>query len=107
MNKIPLSFEETIHVVRNVSRNLGHPQSVCMARNSSDLHASCRDLDKEKNDKSLQASRCPHFDREEVRGDDLFPMAGEEFFPGCLSTSLWSGLNAVLLQDIADGFERQ
>jgi hypothetical protein len=74
MNQIPLSFDETIHFVRNVSRNLGHPQSVCMARNSSDLHTSCRDLDKEKNDKSLQAGRRSYFDREEVRGDDLFPV---------------------------------
>src|SRR5215813_15029068 len=107
MNQISLSFEETIHIVSKVARNLGHPQSVCVTGNPSDLHTSCRDFNEEKNDKSLQAGWRPHFDREEIRADDLFPMSRDKFFPRRFSNPLWCGLNAVLLQNVRDGFERQ
>src|SRR5215471_6357669 len=41
MNRILLSSEEAIDLIREVSCNLCHPQSIRLARHSSDLDLSC------------------------------------------------------------------
>src|SRR5215831_7849628 len=40
MNEIVLSLEESVHTIGQVAGNLSHPQSIRLARDSSDLNAS-------------------------------------------------------------------
>ena len=97
MNQISLSSEEAIDLIREVSCNLCHPQSIRLSRHSCDLDWSCGEFHEEKNDKPPQTCRCPDLNGEEVRCHDLFPMSGEKFFPRCLSASFRRRLDAVRL----------
>src|SRR6516162_9575024 len=106
MDEVPVSSEKAIDLIGHVSRNLHHPQSVCLLRHSSDLDSSCGEFDEEKNDEPLQTCWRPDLNREEVRCHDLIPMSGEKFFPCCLSASFRRRLDAMLFQDVGNGFKR-
>ena len=53
MHQIAFIFEESVHLIGEIAGNLAHPQSIRPACNSSDLHASSRQIHKEEHDNPL------------------------------------------------------
>src|SRR5215510_1946844 len=100
MDEIALSFEESVDVIGEITRNLRHPQSIRSASDSANLDPPRRQLHKEKDDEPLQAARRPDFYCKEVTGHDLIPMSAEELLPSYLPASFRSPLDAMSFQDV-------
>src|SRR5262245_44762399 len=79
MDQKTFCHEESIHSIRQIARDLTHPQSIWLVGNASHLHSPSRNVHEEKDDEPRQAGTCPDLHGEEVRRDDLVPVALQEF----------------------------
>src|SRR3954467_15203221 len=103
MNEIALAEEDTVHGVGDLPPDLAHPQPVGGGGHARDLDFSGRQIEKEEHDQSLQPLSRPHFDREEVRGDNEFPVPREKLLPGRLAAAPGRGLEAMPFEDSGNG----
>src|SRR3982751_2829532 len=103
MNEIALAEEDAVHGVSDLPPDLAHPQPVGGGGQARDLDFSGRQIEEEEHDKSWQPLSRPHFDREEVRGDNEFPVSREKLLPGRLAAALGCGLEAMPCEDRGHG----
>ena len=52
MDEVPLSFELAVYGIRQIARNLAHPQSIGLVRDSTDLHFPRRNVHEEQHHES-------------------------------------------------------
>jgi len=97
MDQVPLARKRSVHNVGEITSDLIHPQSIRTCGNTSDLDAARGDLDEEQNHVSAQSLWRPDFHGKEIGCDDLFPVPGQELFPGRFADSVRRRLNAVAL----------
>jgi len=102
MDQVVLAIQNSVDGIRKISSNLTHPQAIRRTRDSGDLNASCRKVNKEQHHESLQPSTSPHFHGEEIRSHDQLPMPAQKLLPGRLPSSLRRRLDAVSLQNLSD-----
>ena len=74
VNLVSLSRQDSLLRIREIARDLAHPQSIRATRDPRNLDLQCGEFHEKQNDKSLQPSPGPHFQGEEVRGYDQLPM---------------------------------
>jgi hypothetical protein len=106
MDEIAVCFQEAVLAVGDVAGDLLHPQAVWRFGDSADLHAPGSDLDKEEDHEALQAVLRPDFDCEEISGDNLVRMPGEELLPRGLSLPVRRRFDPVPPQDVRNGTGR-
>jgi hypothetical protein len=105
VDQVTVCFQDSALAVSHVSADLLHPETVRAPRDTSELNASRRELDEEKNHETLQAVQCPDLHGKEVCSGNLIKVSRDEFFPGRLSFTFWSGFNAVTLEDVGKRYE--
>ena len=76
MNQIPLSFEEALHIIRDVTRNLRIHNPLALRAIPPISTRRVESSLKKRTIKRFKPVGVPHLDREEVRCDDLGPNAG-------------------------------
>ena len=106
MDQILFSIQNPVHLVRSVSADLSHPESIRLGGYARDLHSSGGQIQEEQDQKAFQTSGSPHLDTEKIRCRDQFPMLRQKLFPSRFSVALRSWFDTVPAQNVRDGATR-
>jgi hypothetical protein len=103
VNEAPFSIQDSLLRIREIPRDLAHPQSVPHQHDARDLHLPRTQLDEEQNHKPPQPSPGPHFHGEEIGCYNQLPMSAQKLLPPRLPAPLRRRLDSVPFQDLRDG----
>ena len=92
---------------RQVTRSLDHELAYRVFGNADDVDAAGLEMDREKHIIAGLAEQAPHVDGEEISGDQLVQVFGDEGFPGRIGAAFRRGLEAMAIQDGSDGARAQ
>src|SRR5271156_1016575 len=102
VNQVSLSRQDSLLRIREIARDLAHPQCIRATRDPRNLDLPRGEFHVKQNHKSLQPSPGPHFHGEKVRGHDQLPMLAQKLLPRRLPDPFRCRVDAVSFQDLRD-----
>ena len=98
----PFLGERSVDGIGEVPADLHHPGVSWAGRDSSDVDAPCREFDHEEHVERHETTWSPDLDGEEVGSGKYAPVSLEELTPRRSLGPFGSGVDSVLLKDVAD-----